>query len=74
MRDQTLQVVDRQIGGLVGGAVTDAGGHGAVAVLLEEVLAIDAFRAAHDRQRAVRHAGQRVISDGLPVLSPGRAW
>ncbi len=67
-RDQALQPVDRQKRGLVGGAVAHPGRHRAVAVLLEEMLTLDAFRAAHDRQRAVRQAGQGVIGDRLPVF------
>ena len=66
--DQALQVVDGEVGGAVGGAVADAGGHGAVAVLLEEMLAVDALGAAHDRQRAVGQAGQGVVGDRLPVF------
>src|SRR3954454_16756830 len=38
-------------------------------VLLEEVFAVDAFRAAHDRQRTPCQARPRVISDLFPVAN-----
>ena len=66
--DQAVQVVDRQVGRTLRLAGADAVGQGAVAVLLEEVFARDAFRAAHDRERAVDQAGQRVIGHRLPVF------
>ncbi len=44
------------------------GGHRAVPVLLEEVLAIDAFGTADDRQRPVRQPGQRPVRNRLPVF------
>ena len=68
MRDQAIGIVDREIRLAVRLALTDRRRQCAVAVLLEEVLAADPFRTAHDRERPPRQSGQRMLGDRIPVL------
>ena len=65
--DQAVGALQREIRRLVEGALSQACGHAAIGVFLEEMLAIDPVRAAHERQRPVRDRVQRSLAHRLPV-------
>ncbi len=66
-REQPGLVGDGKVGSAVAGGLGYRVGHAPGLVLLEEVLALYAVRAAQDGQRPAGDAGQGAFGDRLPV-------
>src|ERR1019366_5443283 len=66
--DQSVDIVDRQIGRARDRPFADLQGQVAMAVLLEKMLAANSIRASDDGQRAPGQPWQSIFGNGLPVF------